>query len=236
MKASEVQESLRELADPQRAESHQRFFKTKKGQYGAGDQFIGVKVPEMRALVKNFRGIALKEILQVLKSPVHEDRQMALFLLVDAYEKAKKRPEEQEKVVAAYLKNLKYVNNWDLVDSSAPKILGDWLRTRDRSILDEQVRSTTLWTRRVAMVATQTLIRHGESQDALRLAEVLLDDQADLMHKASGWMLREVGEKVGLVELRGFLKKHAARMPRTMLRYAIEKLPPAERQKWMAQG
>lgn len=233
IKASDVTKALHLLADPACIETQLRFFKTGKGQYGEGDQFIGVKVPQMRALVKDFRGISLAEIVKLLKSRVHEHRLTALLLLVDAFQRAKKDEKTQELVVKTYLRHLSYVNNWDLVDSSAPKILGNWLLARERDVLYELVASDRLWTRRVAMVATQEIIAHGDGDDALALAALLLDDPEDLMHKASGWMLREVGEKVGLTALRTFLKEHSAHMPRTMLRYALEKLPEKEREKWM---
>lgn len=231
--ANDVKRALRALADPERARHSQGFFKTGAGQYGEGDQFIGVRVPEQRKIARQFRGLPLDQISKLLKSAVHEDRLTALLLLIDAYERAEGDPEQQRRIVDAYLGHLRYVNNWDLVDTSAPKIWGSWLWSRDRAPLFEQIRSKRLWTRRVAMLASLEFIRHGEAEDALALSELCLADPEDLMHKASGWMLREVGERVGLVPLRRFLRKHSRTMPRTMLRYAIEKLPKPERERWL---
>lgn len=232
--AAEVKKALSALATPEKAAASRRFFKTSKGEYGAGDHFLGVTVPDQRKCVRAFRGMALGEIFQLLKSRTHEHRLTALLLLVDAYQQAKKDPDGQERIANEYLEHLRWINNWDLVDSSAPKIWGNWLLTRDRTPLYQQVQSQNLWERRIAMMATQEFIRHGESRDALALAELLLDDPEDLLHKASGWMLREVGQKVALKDLRSFLRAHSQKMPRTMLRYAIEKLPEQERQRWLA--
>lgn len=231
--AKSVSDSLRALASEERALASRRFFKTGPGESAEGDQFIGVKVPEQRLVVREYRGIALPEILKLLKSEIHEERLTALLLMVDLYRRSKKDEEKQGEIVAAYLKHLHYVNGWDLVDSSSPQILGNWLLPRDRAVLYELVKSPHLWMRRTGILATHELIKNGESEDALALAALLLGDQEDLMHKACGWMLREVGEKVGLGDLRGFLKLHAERMPRTMLRYSIEKLPPSEKKRWM---
>jgi 3-methyladenine DNA glycosylase AlkD len=232
--ANDVKRALRAVADPERARHSQGFFKTGAGQYGEGDQFLGVRVPVQRRIARQFRGLPLGQISRLLKSAVHEDRLTALLLLVDAYERAEDEPERQRTIVEAYLGHLRYVNNWDLVDTSAPRIWGNWLLRRDRAPLYEQIRSERLWTRRVAMLATLEFIRHGEAEDALALCELCLADREDLMHKASGWMLREVGDRVGLAPLRRFLKKHSRTMPRTMLRYAIEKLPKPERERWLA--
>jgi 3-methyladenine DNA glycosylase AlkD len=234
--ARSLREALRKLGSPAKAASALRFFKAGPGQYGEGDKFLGVTVPEQRKLVREFRGLPLAECLALLKSPWHEERLTALLLLGDQFTRAKKDPALRDKIAQAYLKHLKWVNNWDLVDSSAPVILGAWLKDRDRSLLYKLVRSKRLWERRVAMVATQHFINAGESADALKLAALLLDDKEDLMHKASGWMLRELGKRVSREDLRAFLTQHAARMPRTMLRYAIEHLPEAERKRWMAQS
>lgn len=230
--AAHVRKALALRADSGRIETSKRFFKTDKGEYGEGDQFLGVSVPEQREVVREFRGLSLSEIRKLLRSKVHEERLTALLLMVDLYRRQKDE-KAREAIVRAYLADLKWVNNWDLVDSSAPQILGDWLLTRDRSLLYRQIESKRLFTRRVAILATQAFIKNGESADAFSLAEKLLGDPEDLLHKAAGWMLREVGEKVGEKELRGFLKEHAAEMPRTMLRYSIEKFPVAERRKWM---
>ncbi len=232
--AAEVKKALAALATPEKSAASRRFFKTGKGEYGEGDRFLGVTVPDQRRCVRAFRGMEHNEIFKLLRSRTHEHRLTALLLLVDAYQRAKKDPLCRDLIVQGYLEHLRWINNWDLVDSSAPQIWGNWLLSRDRAPLYQQVQSQNLWERRIAMMATQELIKHGESRDALALAELLLSDPEDLLHKASGWMLREVGQKVALKDLRGFLKAHSQRMPRTMLRYAIEKLPEQERKSWLA--
>ncbi len=227
---------LRAHATPERALVSQRFFKTGKGEYGEGDVFLGVAVPDIRRAVRAHRALPLAAAETLLSSKLHEERLAAVLLLVEQFGRAKRDPAAQEAIYALYLRRLDRVNNWDLVDSSAPHIVGAWLHGRDRGVLDELARSPRLWTRRVAMLATQHFIREGEAEDALRIAALLVDDEEDLMHKAVGWMLREVGESVGLAALRGFLAAHAGAMPRTMLRSAIEKLSPAERRRWMDAG
>lgn len=233
MRASAVRATLRALADPACARVSARFFKTAPGQYGHGDRFLGVPVPQQRKVARAFRGLPLGEVRALLRSRWHEERLTALLILVDQFRKAVNE-KARAAVVKAYLAERRWVNNWDLVDASAGHLLGVWLRDKDRAVLYRLVASRRLWDRRVAMVATQGLINAGESKDALALAERLLEDREDLMHKAAGWMLREVGKRVGLAPLRGFLGRNAARMPRTMLRYAIERLDPAERRRWMA--
>ena len=231
--ASFLRAALAKLADPARAKSSAGFFKTAPGQYGHGDRFLGIAVPQLRALAKQAKGVPLAEAVKLLKGGAHEERLLALLLMVQCYTKAKDEA-VQAAVVKAYLANLKWVNNWDLVDSSAGTILGAWLLERDRSLLYKLAKSKVLWERRVAIIAPLHFIMHGESKETLQLAALLLDDPEDLMHKATGWMLREVGKRVSLEDLRGFLKKHAARMPRTALRYAIEHLSETERKKWMS--
>lgn len=225
--ARHVRAALRALQDPARALSSARFFKTGKGQYGEGDQFLGITVPAQRVIARAHRGLPLPEIATLLASPMHEDRLTALLILVDAYA----RGDEAAKQAAfdLYLANLAWVNNWDLVDSSAHLVVGAHLTTRDRRLLRTLARSKQLWERRVAMIATLAFIRAGESKDAFEIATLLLDDEEDLMHKAVGWMLREVGKRVDRDLLVAFLREHAARMPRVMLSYATEHLSPAER-------
>lgn len=227
----DVQRVLKKYSTPAKAKANVWFFKTEKGEYGHGDKFIGVTVPKQRAVAKKFRDLPLHEVLKLLKSPMHEHRLIALFLLVQQYNKGDSST--RQKIVNAYLVNRKFVNNWDLVDSSASYILGDWLLTRPRSILYKLARSTTLWDRRIAMISTGAFIRAGEYDDTLKIAGLLLYDAHDLIHKATGWMLREVGNKDKTVLVR-FLNKHAHHMPRTMLRYAIEKFPHSERKRYMA--
>jgi 3-methyladenine DNA glycosylase AlkD len=232
--SKELKERFQLLADPARANDMRRFFKTGPGEYGEGDRFIGLSQPQIRAVVRECRNMPLNEALELVKSPVHEERMAGLLIMVELFKKAKKDEKEQKRIVDAYLKHLKYVNNWDLVDLSCPRIYGEWLLTRDRAPLYRMITSGDLWTRRVALLATFTFIYNGESKDALQLARMVLEDKEDLIHKASGWMLREVGKRISLADLRGFLKDHHKVMPRTMLRYAIEKLSPSERKRWMA--
>lgn len=230
--AKHVREALRALADPARAVSSARFFKTGKGQYGEGDRFLGVTVPAQRGVARAHRGLPLPETEALLASALHEDRLTALLILVDTHE----RGDDAVKRASfdLYLRNLARVNNWDLVDSSAHLIVGAFLQAGDRRVLRKLARSPTLWERRVAMIATLAFIRAGESKDAFEIATLLLDDEQDLMHKAVGWMLREVGKYVSEDALRGYLKEHAAAMPRTALRYAIERFPAKERKEWLS--
>ena len=208
------------------------FFKTEPGEYSEGDRFLGIRIPDLRSLVKQADAVSLKESLILLRSEWHEERLMALLLMERRFERA---ADEfvQEEIVKAYLANTRWVNNWDLVDVSAPTILGAWVLTRKRTVLGYLVRSENLWERRIGIVSTLTLIRSGEFRDALHLTGKLLRDPEDLMHKACGWMLREVSKKDRDV-LVAFLEEKATRMPRTMLRYAIERFPEQERRRWLA--
>lgn len=228
--AEDVRQALAEVSDPADAVALQRYFKTGPGEYGEGDEFLGVRVPATRAVVRRFRGLPFDEIDALLDSPVHEHRLAGLLLLVDARRRA---PQEAvERFLAAVRRGR--VNNWDLVDSSAEFILGEWLVDRDRSLLDELAASPVLWERRVAVIATFAFLKRGDASTTLELAERLLGDREDLMHKAVGWMLRETGKRVSRDTLLGFLDAHAARMPRTMLAYATEHLDPAERAAYRA--
>ena len=227
----ELKETLRSIASPERAEVTRSFFKMGPGEYSEGDQFLGIRIPDLRSLVKNANAVTLRQAVTLLHSEWHEERFMGILLMENRFERAGEES-LQEEIVKAYLANTRWVNNWDLVDASAPSILGAWLLTRKRSVLSELVRSENLWERRIAIVSTLTLIRAGEFSDTLRLTERLLSDSEDLMHKACGWMLREVGKKDRNI-LISFLGKHASGMPRTMLRYAIERFPQQERQAWL---
>ena len=222
---------LAALGDPESAEFSQRYFKTGKGQYGEGDRFRGLTVPEMRQVARACADMPLGETLRLLKSPFHEDRLVALLVLVRGY--ARGDDAARQRIVDAYLANARYINNWDLVDLSAPNILGAHLERRSRALLAKLAQSENLWERRIAIIATQHFIRRGESKDALRVAHILLDDKQDLIHKAVGWMLREVGARCSRDTLRQFLDAHAAVMPRTMLRYSLEHFEPDERAKYM---
>ncbi len=230
MSAVSVVEELRGLATPAKSKASAWFFKTGEGQYGHGDVFLGVTVPEQRRVAKRHQDLPLAEIRKLLRSAPHECRLTALLILVRQYETGDEAA--QERIARFYLAHRARVNNWDLVDSSAPYILGRHLLTRDRSILYALARSADLWERRVAIIATLAFIRAGEYGDALKIARLLLADRHDLVHKAAGWMLREVGNRNPAAAER-FLKAHAARMPRTMLRYAIEKLPERKRKAYL---
>lgn len=221
-----LKKELKSKADLKRAKISQRFFKTGKGEYAEGDIFLGVIVPEIREIAKKYKDIKLADIESLLHSKIHEERLTALLILVDKY---KTTPEV---VYNLYLENTKYVNNWDLVDLSADKIAGEYLFDKPRTILDELAKSKNLWERRIAIMATFNFIKKNEFSETLKLAEILLRDQDDLVHKAVGWMLREIGKR-DLKTEEDFLKKHAAKMPRTMLRYAIEKFPVGKRKQYL---
>jgi 3-methyladenine DNA glycosylase AlkD len=224
-----LRKRLRGLADPEHAQTLRRFFKTGPGEYGEGDRFLGIRVPQIRKTAGEFPGLTLPEILALLQSPLHEERFLAVVALVRTYRREEgARPE----VYRAYLDHSDKVNSWDLVDVSAEHIVGAHLFARSRGPLRRLARSNLIWDRRIAVMATFHFIRRGEFDETLLLAETLLDDGEDLIHKATGWMLREAGKR-DVAVLRGFLETHAAAMPRTMLRYAIEKLGKAERQHWM---
>ena len=230
MTLTRIQQRLRQRATKEKADVLQRFFKTGPGQYGEGDKFLGVMVPNIRAVVKEFRDIPLSEVETLLRSPWHEERLCALLLLVHQFEKGDDG--QRKRIYTLYLRSTRYINNWDLVDLSAPKIVGAFLDGGSRSLLYRFVRSKSLWERRIAILATFHAIRKGDFTDALALSERLFGDDEDLMHKAVGWMLREVGKKDVSV-LEGFLRKHHHRMPRTALRYAIERFPEAKRQRYL---
>ena len=227
-----MRRALRQFASPARAVGTARFFKCGPGEYGEGDRFIGVTVPQQRRVAKQFRALPLADIDALLTSKIHEERLTAHLILVEQFARAPERA-TQSRIVRLYLKRLPYVNNWDLVDTSADPILGGWLLDKPRALLDRLARSKRLWSRRVAIIATFRFIKHGESRDTLRIARRLLHDEHDLIHKAVGWMLREVGKRVSVGDLRAFLSRHAREMPRTMLRYAIEHLSASERAKWL---
>jgi len=221
-----MKEELKSKANSEKAKILSGFFKTGKGEYGEGDVFLGVVVPELRKIAKKYSGIDSMEVGELLNSKIHEERLCALFILIGHYKKADL--EQREKIVRFYLANTKNINNWDLVDLSAPNILGDYLLDKDRVVLYRLVKSENLWERRIAVLLTFTFIREGQFKDSLRIFAILLKDKHDLIHKAVGWMLREIGKRDVNV-LRAFLNKHYKEMPRTMLRYAIEKLDEKER-------
>ncbi|MGQ0534695.1 MAG: DNA alkylation repair protein [Methanobacteriota archaeon] len=226
-----AQRALRAQATLARAKVMAGYFKTGRGEYAEGDRFLGVSVPDTRRVARDFRSLDLPDVRRLLLSKVHEDRLLGLFILVEQARRAD--ADGIARIAAFYLAHLDRVNNWDLVDSSAPQILGPYLQARGSArLLDRLARSRNLWRRRVAMIATRHFIRNGDVRPALRIATALVDDEHDLIHKAVGWMLREVGDR-DPAALRGFLARHAARMPRTMVRYAIEKMTSAERRRTM---
>jgi 3-methyladenine DNA glycosylase AlkD len=222
---------MKRLGNPRRAAGANRFFKSAPGQYGAGDRFLGLTVPAVRALAAKYRDASLRDLSSLLSSPWHEERLLALLILVRQY--AKGSAAARLKIYRLYLRRTSRINNWDLVDSSAEHIVGAHLRDGDRAHLLRFARSRSLWERRIAILATFHYIKRGEFADTLRIARVLRDDPHDLIHKAVGWMLREVGNRSRTTE-EAFLKKHAARMPRTMLRYAIERFPERLRRRYLA--
>ena len=222
---------LRQRADKSRVPVLQRFFKTGPGEYAEGDVFIGVTVPDLRRVCRECRGAAIPDVLALLGSVVHEERLLALLLLVEIFRRGS--DETKREVYRLYLANTKFINNWDLVDSSAPHIVGAWLFARSRAPLRRLARSSSLWERRIAIIATQFFIRNGDLEETFRIADLLLQDHHDLIHKAVGWMLREAGNRNPTAE-RSYLETRYPRMPRTMLRYAIEKFPEAERRRYLA--
>lgn len=230
MTANDIKNQLIAFGNAEKAAHSLYFFKTGKGQYGEGDKFIGITLPEMRAVLKSYKNLPLGELETLLIDEIHECRLCALLILVNQF----KRADEVTRgiIVSFYLSHTKYVNNWDLVDLSSSVILGEWLVDKDRSILYDLSKSNSLWEQRIAIVSTMTFIRQNDFKDALLLSEIYLTHKHDLIHKASGWMLREVGKR-DEGALTGFLDIHHKQMPRTMLRYSIEKLSPEQKKHYM---
>jgi 3-methyladenine DNA glycosylase AlkD len=226
-----LKREARDLADPAIAARSRTYFKTGPGEYGEGDAFLGLRLPTLRSLVKNYRDLDYTDALKLLKSEWHEERLLGVLLLVSSYDRGD--PRQKERIYREYLKNAKRVNNWDLVDSSAPQIVGAHLTPANVGVLVKLAKSKNLWERRIAIIATQYFIRKKEFRPTLTIAELLLDDPEDLIHKAVGWMLREVGNRDRDV-LDAFLSARYSRMPRTMLRYAIERHPEKERKAYLA--
>ena len=223
---TQLKKELKELSNPKQAEILQGFFKTGKGEYGEGDIFLGIKVPVQRKVANKFQDLSLEDLEELLNTKIHEYRMTALFILIEQYERGDKI--EKKKIFNFYLKNTRNINNWDLVDVSAPKIVGDYLLNKPRSVLYKLAKSNNLWERRIAIISTFTFIRNNEFRDTLKIAEILLNDKHDLIHKAVGWMLREVGKRDQKTE-EEFLQKHYLKMPRVMLRYAIERFEERKR-------
>ena len=228
--ASEARRLLRAHANPARAVGLQRFFKTGPGEYAEGDRFLGVMVPQTRLVARACRDLSAGSIQSLVRSKFHEERLLGLLILTRQYQRG--RTAARNSLFRLYLRNRKWINNWDLVDSSAPYIVGPHLEQSDRKLLAQLAASNRLWDRRIAVLATFHFIRNGDFSDALRLCQRLLDDREDLMHKACGWMLREIGNR-DRQALERFLARHASTMPRTMLRYAVEKLPGPSRRRFM---
>jgi 3-methyladenine DNA glycosylase AlkD len=228
--AAAIRRKLEAHANPASVAILQRFFKTGPGQYGDGDRFIGVKVPGVRAVCAECRGVGLGETRKLLRSPIHEERLLALLVLVDAFQRG--TDADRRRIYDFYLNHTACINNWDLVDTSAAQIVGAWLYDRSTAPLTKLARSRSLWERRIAIVATFDFLRRGELGETFRIADLLLHDEHDLIHKAVGWLLREAGKRDGAAERR-FLKTRYKSMPRTMLRYAIERFPEAERRRYL---
>jgi len=229
--AAAISARLQRLADAERACLLQRYFKTGPGEYAEGDVFIGLKVPEVRGVLKEYRHLTPPELLPLLTSTIHEERLFALLALVRCFDKGD--PAVRGQIYSLYLANTGSINNWDLVDCSAPAIVGGYLLERDREPLYSLARSISLWERRIAILATFTFIRYNQFDDSLAIARMLLHDREELIHKAAGWMLREVGKR-DQSTAEEFLRCHCRAMPRTMLRYAIERFPAEKRQMYLA--
>jgi 3-methyladenine DNA glycosylase AlkD len=225
-----LKKDMLKLANPKQAALLQGFFKTGPGQYGEGDIFLGIKVPEQRKVAKKYKDLSLNELQELLKSKIHEHRLTSLIILVDRYEKAKEQ--EKKNIFDFYMKNTENINNWDLVDISAPNIVGGYLNDKEKSILYQLAVSKNLWEKRISILATSFFIKNSKFDDTLKISELLIKDEHDLIHKAVGWMLREVGKKSQKAE-ENFLKRYYKTMPRTMLRYSIEKFDKKKKKFYM---
>jgi len=221
---------LLKIANQEKAKILSKFFKTGKGEYADGDKFLGITVPVQRKIARKYLNLSLSDIKKLLSSEYHEHRFTGLIILCSLYQKSKH--DKKKRIYDFYLKNLKHVNNWDLVDISAPAIIGDYLLDKERSILYKLASSESLWVRRIAILSTFAFIKKNQFHDTLHIAEILIKDKNDLIHKAVGWMLREVGKRDKETEEQ-FLKEHYQKMPRTMLRYAIEKFNENERKEYL---
>ena len=230
MTLEQLKRDAEKFSNPKRKKANQWFFKTGPGQYGEGDKFIGISMPDARIIAKKNLNLSITKVEELLHSPIHEIRMIALVIWTYQFEKADNKLKKE--IYKTYLKNTKWINNWDLVDLSAPNIVGKLLLDKNKEILYKLAKSKNLWERRVAIVSTFTFIRIHDFKDSLKLAEIFLNDNHDLIHKAVGWMLREIGKKNEKV-LIGFLDKHYKIMPRTMLRYSIERLSDKQRKFYM---
>lgn len=227
-KLQDLEQEIEELKNPQKAKNLQRFFKTGEGQYGKGDIFLGIMVPQSRKIAKKYSCLDLRDLKKLIESKYHEKRLIALFILINKYNTTN----HKRIIFHFYIKNMKNINNWDLVDLSAPNIVGLHLLDKDREILYELAKSKNIWEKRIAILATFQFIKNMQFDDSLKIAQILLKDKHDLIHKAVGWMLREIGKRSLKKEVE-FLDKYYEEMPRTMLRYAIEKFTPADRKSYL---
>ena len=231
MSLTKLKKEILEKSSKEKPKIYAKFFKTGKGEYGEGDIFLGLTVPEQRILAGKYTNLVLDDVKKLLESKYHEHRLMGLFILVYKYEKSNEK--EKAGIKDFYLENKHKGNNWDLVDCIADKILGKHLIDKDKKVLYELAKSESIWDRRIAIISTFEFIKNGKFEDTLKISKILLKDEHDLIHKAVGWMLREIGKR-DLETLEKFLKRHYKKMPRTMLRYAIEKFPEIKRKKYLA--
>lgn len=227
---NKLKNQIKKKSNSKKAKTFQRFFKTGPGEYGEGDIFLGIDVPTSRRIAKEFQCVKLVEIQKLIKSKNHEERFIALLISILQYKKGDE--DEKKSIYSFYLKNTKYINNWDLVDVSAHHIIGDYLYDKEKEVLFKLAKSENLWEKRISIISTWYYIRQNRFDETLKISKILLNDDHDLIHKAVGWMLREVGKKDLKVE-EDFLKKYHKKMPRTMLRYAIEKFPEAKRKSYL---
>jgi len=229
MSVAELRKTVRKYSNPEKGKFLQRFFKTGKGEYAEGDIFAGITVPVSRTIARQFKSLNFTKLSKVIKSKIHEERLIALFILVDKMKKTEEK--ERERIYKFYLRNLRYVNNWDLVDLSADKIVGEYLFDKKRELLFKLVKGN-LWERRIAVLSSFNFIKKNDYKTTLKICKLLLNDKKDLIHKATGWMLREIGKRDLRTE-EDFLKLYYKKMPRTMLRYAIEKFPERKRKSYL---
>ena len=230
---SKLQKDLRSFTNPEKAKILGRFFKTEKGEYGEGDKFLGIILPLQRSIVRKYwKEITFEEMKELVKSPLHEERLVSLLIAVDKFEKGNKK--ERKEIYDFYLSHTKFINNWDLVDLTAPRIIGAYLHDKDKEILTMLAKSKSLWEKRISILSTFYFIRQGDPSETFRIARLLINDKHDLIHKAVGWMLREIGKRCGEKAEEKFLQKYYKTMPRTMLRYAIEKFDNKKRKYYLA--
>ena len=230
---SKLQKDLRSFTNPEKAKILGRFFKTEKGEYGEGDKFLGIILPLQRSIVRKYwKEITFEEMKELVKSPLHEERLVSLLIAVDKFEKGNKK--ERKEIYDFYLSHTKFINNWDLVDLTAPRIIGAYLHDKDKEILTMLAKSKSLWEKRISILSTFYFIGQGDPSETFRIARLLINDKHDLIHKAVGWMLREIGKRCGEKAEEKFLQKYYKTMPRTMLRYAIEKFDNKKRKYYLA--